>query len=238
VSKVLTLDFVTCHLCAASQIETAYLRYIHFLGGTSLALYSFEAQGGFMKSLKTLLVVLLAAGSMVACNKNDTGAAAPARANSATLGTPGSAIGSVSNYDMTNQVRGFLAADGFDTQSIKSASSSTGVIFNGVVRFDNNNQLIPNQSYINLRVTYIDQNNAQQVLDMGIYGVQGQVQTGYGYASANIVFEDAYGTVTMSGYYDNSNFTGDMNYFNKATNQQGKLGQFRIQTCGFFKCVQ
>lgn len=188
-----------------------------------------------MKTLKALLIMVLAAGSLVACNKNEGGGARAT--GSSALGTPGSAIGNVTNsYDMTEQVRGFFATEGFDTQLIRSVSGQNGVIFNGVVRFDNYNRLIPNQSYINIQVTYVDQNNMQQSAVVGIYGSQGMVTNYYSYASVQIVFEDQYGTISMSGNYDRQYFTGEMRYTNKYTNSQGTLGQFRIQTCGFFNC--
>lgn len=212
----------------------------------NLALSSIEriTGGGFMKSLslKSILVLALALGGLTACNKNDGDSPINARGTSAgnsIIGTPGSAVGSITNsYDMTQQVKGFLSSGEGSVDQIRSVNSSNGLIFNGQVRFDNNNQFIPNQSYINMRINYLDQNNTAQSLQIGIWGSRGQITNYYSYASANLEFADDYGTVTLIGNYDQNTFVGDLYYTNNVTNSQGKLGQFRIQTCGFFNCVQ
>lgn len=68
------------------------------------------------------------------------------------------------------------------------------------------------------------------------YQVQGQISNG---GQANIVFQDSYGQIILTGTYNSSEFRGTISFKNSqksAVGQQITLGQFRVPTCGFFHC--
>lgn len=60
--------------------------------------------------------------------------------------------------------------------------------------------------------------------------------------TANIVFQDAYGQITLSGTFDQNFFQGTISYQNLTSfnagiaPRSGVLGSFVVQTCGFFSC--
>jgi hypothetical protein len=192
-----------------------------------------------MKAARIILISVLALSSLLACDKN--GASSGSSGRSPVNGAVQQSVGQVTgSYNFLDEVRAFMATNTFDGNQIKSVDTYSGVQFSGTARFDQVSttykNMIAAQSFINVRVVFTDLNNQRQTMDVGITGGTGTVSYGYGYASANLIFEDQYGTVQMSGYFDNTYFTGTLYYTNKQTNQQGTLGQFRVQTCGFFVC--
>ena len=60
--------------------------------------------------------------------------------------------------------------------------------------------------------------------------------------SADIIFQDAYGTVELKGTFDSTNFTGTFSfdtqqlYDGSGQGHAGDLGTFKIPTCQFFRC--
>lgn len=194
-----------------------------------------------MKSIRHGILVIGLAASFLACKQNDTNSNQSTRAGSTQWahgsGQLGGVVGTVSNsYDMAQQMRGFLGYEVDEAGAPKSAGVN-GISFSGVVRFDGYNQFIPAQSYITLKMEYLDYQNVRRTWSGQIKGVQGQVVRYNSYSTAQIVFEDAYGSISLQGYYNATTFEGEMYYSTLSNNAQGKLGTFRIQTCGFFNCV-
>lgn len=62
--------------------------------------------------------------------------------------------------------------------------------------------------------------------------ISGQI---YNAGVANLVFTDQYGSITLQGQYNASEFTGTVTFQNN-NGQSGQLGSFRVPTCGFFHC--
>jgi hypothetical protein len=196
-----------------------------------------------MNAVRIILISVLALSSLLACDKNGSNSGNPNRSPVGTVGNVAQAMGTVTGtYNLLDEVRSFTTTNTFDGAQIKSIETYSGVQFYGSARFEQTNStyknMIPSTSYINLRLTFTNISNQRQSIDIGIAGGSGAVSYGFGTASANLIFEDQYGTVQLNGYFDNNYYTGTLYYTNKQTNTQGSLGQFRVQTCGFFTCVQ
>jgi hypothetical protein len=55
--------------------------------------------------------------------------------------------------------------------------------------------------------------------------------------TANLYFQDTYGTITLTGDVSTQNFTGTITYQDNITgNQPRTLGNFTVPLCGFFQC--
>jgi hypothetical protein len=183
-----------------SQSETPVLihsRFNRFTPGIPIALTITEGLGGFMNWVKMSLIILLSLSGFVACNKNEGGGNSsrnPIGTNSTNFNmTTGSVSGT---YNVTQEVQNFLATNTFDVNQISQVNQTNGIQFSGVARFDSNNNLIANQSYINIRINFTDTANTQQSTTLGIQGVSGNVSySGYIDARAQIRFEDQYGYV-------------------------------------------
>ena len=127
--------------------------------------------------------------------------------------------------------------DVFDVQSIKSVQSN-GVVFAGNVAIVNNSQMIPQESKLTLQITYIDSNNQRQVVLVPMQGQSGYVQNYGSTQYAELEYADEFGLLQLVGTYNSQDFVGDMYYINNSTGgSRSRLGQFRIRTCGFFKCI-
>lgn len=205
-----------------------------------------------MKTSRVLKIVVLTGWMLVgtvACNKNDSndnrgrGASTAAAAAAAGNGYYTKAIGTVTNaLDMTDQARYFLENESLSMDEIGAVDGYNGVSFSGIVRFDTANRLRPAESYITIKIVDDLAKSGQAApLNVTISNAQSSGYVSYsanngGAAYAEIIFKDDYGTVTMVGNFDNYYFTGDMNYENYVTHREGKLGQFRVSTCGFFVC--
>lgn len=202
----------------------------------------------YSKNLSSIVVVVLALSSMVACNKNDSSGDA-SRLRSGNQGALPVAngqgyyqkqSGSIVNSNMTIEARNFLVNGQLTAESIGVVDGNSGVTFEGIVRFDNSNRVVPSQSYITIKV--IDDqalSGKVQPITVTVFNAQttGSVTPGASYSTAQIRFQDSYGTIDLSGYFDRSSFTGDVRYTNSVTGVSGTLGQFRIPTCGFFVCL-
>lgn len=66
-----------------------------------------------------------------------------------------------------------------------------------------------------------------------------QIQGTVGNGIANLTFSDNYGTIRLNGNYNSQYYQGTIEFRNNdglRPNQNIVLGNFRIQTCAFFRC--
>lgn len=66
----------------------------------------------------------------------------------------------------------------------------------------------------------------------GFVSAQGSVQGG----QVNLIFNDNYGAIRLSGAISGSNFNGTIYFSNQWTGGEMPLGQFQVAACGFFVC--
>ncbi len=61
-------------------------------------------------------------------------------------------------------------------------------------------------------------------------------------SQVNLFFQDQYGTIRLAGYINGNTFSGNFGYctgdqsYCSNTNNTNMLGQFAVDTCGFFQC--
>ncbi len=138
------------------------------------------------------------------------------------------------------------------------SNDSTGIRFYGSVglsgafNVNGQNNLTVQSSGSELRIAvvdnYVGMKNAEgeTIKEVPIYiasQVEGFVSvTGVIQGSqALITYEDSFGKIQLQGTFNSNWFTGSVSFANNSAinggaGQQGQLGVFRVETCGFFKC--
>ncbi|GIL18327.1 MAG: hypothetical protein BroJett040_20780 [Oligoflexia bacterium] len=203
--------------------------------------------------LSLIMVLVVAALSGVGCgNKKDdaqpirqTGRVAGQNGYTGTL-NPGeyyvAATGQITGgSDVNQQVQAFLAPI-IDVNQLGTVDPYSGMTFTGMIRFDQAGNLIPGNSGISIKIKdSVEMQSPQYAIQpIGIPGQSGRFDRNSG--QTTVTFGDAYGQVTLEGYMSGggaqaSQFQGTIRFSNR-NGGQGTLGQFRINTCGFFVCGQ
>ncbi len=142
-----------------------------------------------------------------------------------------------------------ITANALGTVSDGQISDNTGIAFGAKVTLSSGkattapaNTAIATTS--RLLVGVYDSFVGQQASTGQVIGpIQIPMSTATGTAgggAANIIFNDAFGTIQFSGNYDATNFTGTVQFTNKVVVGGGAAvtGQFNFQipTCSFFAC--
>lgn len=145
-------------------------------------------------------------------------------------------------------VKGLISAS-MDANQVGSIGANA-VTIKGYVEFDTNGQMIASTSSIQLEIvdSYTNQtdSNGQVVAPIQLH-IGGSMSTGTAYSNktVSLVFQDAYGTVTIQGnYQDNVNFKGVISYQNSTNQTPGDTinhyannrMSFSIPLCGMFRC--
>ncbi len=205
-----------------------------------------------------MAMVILAVG-FIACGKkkSDDSSSVSAgrdesRTQSTSLSVPAGAAGTLGTQAAVTandaakfqSVAQLLASAGVDPESIGSISNRDGVVLRGAVGIDKGNgQIITSNSVIEIDIN--DSNVGKKDVDgheippikIVLQGVSGGVQSGN---KVQLVFGDNLGTVTLTGHYDQTNFTGTLSFVNKSNTingqHEGTLGDFQVPVCGFFRC--
>ncbi len=122
--------------------------------------------------------------------------------------------------------------------------NNTGVYFGGNVKFATNSGSsygVDPTSTITVQVfdQFTGQQGVPELRAFQLSQAQGTVSGG----QANLQFQDAYGTIGMSGTYDQNWYTGTFTFVTtKAWNGAAgpgtteTLGTFKVPTCQFFQC--
>ncbi|KYG64065.1 hypothetical protein AZI86_14775 [Bdellovibrio bacteriovorus] len=140
------------------------------------------------------------------------------------------------------QVKAFVSAT-LDPEALGTISGNindaTGIDFTASFPFDSNNQLIAAQASISIKIfdsyaktTY----NGQVVPPYEVAFSQAKSGTiNRNTRQINVVFEDEFGSITLTGTYDGSMVNGKVSFNNykalKGSPQSGQLGDFRIYQC-------
>lgn len=120
-----------------------------------------------------------------------------------------------------------------DINSIE-VSGNIGFQSNGQVTNDSAFQIVIKDSYVGTT----DDGTQIDPIVIRVSNATGTVYNG----KANITFSDSYGTIIVTGTWDQSNtFNGVVNFQNKtskvANKTNGTLGGFNIPVCSFFRCL-
>jgi hypothetical protein len=208
-----------------------------------------------MKKQSLLLGLLLITGLIMGCNKKEDDSGSKVRTTNRSIPatspqnpnywangnssngysnwTPATGyLNGVSNFQ--DAIYNFLAPP-MDIESIGSVDRNNGFQFQGVISFDTNGRLNKAQSGITVKVTDSFELQGQEAIEViGIAGSTGTVnrQTG----QTTVTFEDEFGRLTLNGVYDWDYFEGEAVYTNKKNGTTLPLGEFNIETCGFFIC--
>ncbi len=204
--------------------------------------------------LKSLFVLLSIASLMMACGKkSDDGASVNGRntrvmqpgpsnlptGQGSSAGQMGAYINASSPAQMDEAVK-ILASATLDPNSIGAVRS---VEIRGQVGIDpRTGAVVGSNSRLWLSIqdsnvgTLVD---GQEILPINI-DIGGATGSAVNY-TANLTFRDNYGTITITGTYNNQTFNGTVSFVNTAGNgfngkKSGTLGQFSMATCSFFVC--
>lgn len=156
-------------------------------------------------------------------------------------------------YDQNNsanfetQVKAFVSAT-LDPNSLGSISGNindaTGVDFNGLFKFDSAGKLIPESSSITIRIfdSYVKQViDGKTVQPYDVTFTQAKSGTiNRNTRQINVLFEDEYGSITITGTYDGQIVQGTVAFRNSVavtgyTPQSGTLGSFRNYQCAMIQ---
>lgn len=212
--------------------------------------------------MKKLIAIVLPLFVLVACNpsknankisiQNANTNSVVGGLNSSTCTNGASKIGTI--YDSSSsatsfeeRVKALLSATVAysDIGQISSGpSDSTGIRFSGVIKLDQNGNVVPAQTSMSIRVydSYVlnGQGDAIPIDFTSAKGaqIQGQfnLSTGAGYVS----FTDNYGVVRFDGKLDAQNFSGTVQFQNSTNvnggaGASGTLGQFYVARCGIIQ---
>ena len=219
---------------------------------------------GWMKNnemKKAILVATMSMLTMVGCANNNSNNGAAIRSNSRnTSNLPTNQLGAaVASLVYNTTVTGSSASvsgGGLIQQSVPggtqvgSIDNNSGMSITGQVHFDGaypTSNMIPTQSYIEIQIR--DSFAVQSPSQYGPFNIAiGNNSTSYGSLSntgqgtdaIQMVFQDSYGWVMISGSLSTANFTGRV-YWGEGQYTTAPtwnyLGDFTTQGCGsFFTC--
>lgn len=213
-----------------------------------------------MKNSKWILMVLATALSFsVGCNKKKD-SAAPVTQRTArgtgpvnyqpqnsqgmyyTASTGQITVSAQYGNEFTSVVKALVSAT-VPTNWVGRIDPTSGVTFRGYVEVNSAGQVIPGNSSISITIRdeFTGQMDGSQQIPpiyVNLPAVEGSAYNG----QARIKFRDNYGEVTLVGQYVGNQFTGTVSYANSANADGGSphssdyMGNFRIETCGFFRC--
>ncbi len=212
----------------------------------------------FNKSVMGILVV--AALTLSACAKKEDsfGRTADRTGNgitsaNQTVNCPSASYAWGKIFDQNNsanfetQVKAFVSTN-MDPNSLGSISGNindaTGVDFNGLFKFDSSGNLVADSSSITIRIfdSYTKQVvNGQTVQPYDVTFSKAKSGTiNRSSRQINVVFEDEYGSITITGTYNGQTVEGTVAFKNyKAvsgyTAQSGTLGSFRNYQCAMIQ---
>lgn len=204
--------------------------------------------------IKLSLGALLVASS-VSCGKSKSEGARVTGARTTRAGTgpanlpPGqgyfTTVGYVTARDdmrtQFNQAVKHLVSAAIDPRYVGDVDNRNGVSLKGYVEVDSMGNVNASRSLVQLEIhDQVDGQNMEPII------INVKAKSGYatGYQS-DIVFEDQYGSIRLTGTFDSNNFRGTISFQNKTiyagapAGEQphgGTLGDFYISTCGFFRC--
>ncbi len=203
-------------------------------------------------SMLKLAIVAMALATAVACNKKTEGASVSAGRDARVSGTSGLPTGQGSsagtqsaqiNFSQSQaatmkQAVQILVSTTIDPLSVGDIQS---VEVSGNVGVQNGTGQVLSDSTLQIVIRDNAQSSDGTVLEPIVIRIRGASGTAVGY-QANLVFSDEYGTITVTGTYNQSTFTGNVRFSNTAGNgfngsKTGGLGQFTIPTCAFFRCM-
>lgn len=204
-----------------------------------------------MKTSKMIILSFLAAAiGLSACGqkKSDDGTqvqqARDARTGEGIPQVPsGNVNGSTEGYIFGDNAATFnqnikvLVSATVDPQDVGNVDHRTGVILKGRIPL-NGNMMIAKDSAIELVITDDKKDENGQTYEPIVIRVKGSGGSVNG-QSINMNFADGYGTISLTGTYNQTHFDGVLNFKNNTAYQgrsSGTLGRFQIPLCAMFVC--
>ncbi len=207
---------------------------------------------------KSILVTTLAMLTMVGCAKSDSnnGARLGARGGNGAIPTgavnmstaPGTmTYVSSSGGGVNSAVSALLAESNPNGTGVGTVDPNTGITFAGQVHVDSASpvqNMISASSYLEIQIRdSLSISSPTQyspfLIAIGMNSTgKGQVQSYGSYDVANLVFQDQFGWILLSGDFNGSVYQGTA-YFGEGsyTGTSGTyLANFSIPTCSFFSC--
>lgn len=142
-------------------------------------------------------------------------------------------------YGFTEAIKGLVSAS-MDPQELGYVSNYGDVALIGYIDMDQQGTI--NQTNSRLRIEiwddYARSGSASEIAlqfnSLSTYSYNGNQMT--------LVFQDAYGQITVTGQFTQSDFYGTVSFKNSqsfagsASYASGTIGSFQVPYCGFFRC--
>ncbi len=212
-----------------------------------------------MKTIK-LLTLLMLSGLLflTACDKKKSGRSSPSRVarggtpqtynvqnpnvqdpNIANTGSELADVRSNDSYGFLQAVQGLVSAS-MDPQELGNVNSSGDVWIIGYIDMDQQGNINQANSVLRLEIwdDYARSGSASEIA-LAFNNLQSYSYNGN---QINLVFEDNYGQIIVSGDYSQYDFYGTVSYRNtvsydgNSTPAAGVLGTFQVPVCSFFRC--
>ena len=145
-----------------------------------------------------------------------------------------------SDYNSFYQsLQGFVSAS-MNPQELGNVSNYGDVALIGYIDMDSQGNINTANSRLRIEIwdDYARSGSASEIAvafnNLSSYSFNGN--------QLNLVFQDSYGQVVVSGQLTNQDFYGTVSYYNNASydgysgGASGTLGNFQVPYCGFFRC--
>lgn len=142
-------------------------------------------------------------------------------------------------YGFTEAIRGLVSAS-MDPQELGYVSNYGDVALIGYIDMDQQGTINQNNSRLRIEIwdDYARSGSASEIAlqfnNLSTYNYNGNQMT--------LVFQDAFGQITITGQFTQSDFYGTVSFrnsqsFNGSTSYAaGTIGSFQVPYCGFFRC--
>jgi hypothetical protein len=191
-------------------------------------------------SVVVLSLTLTACGKKNKTNNLTNGRTGITAACTAGSGNIGVIYGAGLGSNFRDQVAGFLSRS-MNPEEVGlidgAPGADTGIDFQGNLKYNEQGQLIRDQSSLSIAVIdsyQVEGQAAIPAINFSQNGTGGTIDTAGRTFSAT--FQDAGGSITLSGQYDEQFASGTVQYQNATaysgfSNQSGTLGTFKISRC-------
>ncbi len=142
-------------------------------------------------------------------------------------------------YGFTEAIRGLVSAS-MDPQELGYVSNYGDVALIGYIDMDQQGTINQNNSRLRLEIwdDYARSGSASEIAlqfnNLSTYNYNGSQMT--------LVFQDAFGQITITGQFTQSDFYGTVSFRNSqsftgsTSYASGTIGSFQVPYCGFFRC--